>query len=170
MLKEKVEKALNEQIKEEFTASQLYLAMASWAEMKGLEGTAEFLYVHSEEEREHALKLYHYINDRGGHAITPMLEQPEYKYDSIDSVFKDIMEHEKNVSQKINDLVGICLEEKDYTTNSFLQWYVDEQIEEENLFGNLLDKLEMLGDHKGKTYLFDNELKKAAAANTAAAE
>jgi ferritin len=168
MLKERVEKALNEQITEEFTASQLYLAMASWAESNGLEGTANFLYAHSEEEREHALKLYHYINDRGGHAITPKLEQPEYNYDSIDKVFKDIMAHEKQVSEKINNLVGICLEEKDYTTNNFLQWYVEEQIEEENLFGNLLDKLEMLGDHKGKTYLFDNELGKSAAAHTAA--
>lgn len=162
MLKDRVEKALNEQLKIEFTASQLYLAMASWAEMKGLEGTADFLYGHSEEERGHALKLYHFINDRGGHAITPALEQPECKYKDLESVFKAIMAHEKYVSEKINDLVGICMDEKDFTTNQFLQWYVEEQVEEESLFGSLLDKLEMLGKHEGKTYLFDNELGKAA--------
>lgn len=167
MLKEKVEKALNEQISIEFTASQLYLAMASWADKEGMEGTAKFLFAHSDEEREHALKLYHYINDRGGHALTPALEAPQCNYDNIDAMFKAILEHEKYVSEKINDLVGVCMEEKDFTTNQFLQWYVEEQVEEESLFSTLLDKLEMLEGHKGKMYLFDKELDNAAAAHSA---
>ncbi len=158
MLKANVEKVLNEQICIEFTASHLYLAMASWADKEGLEGTAKFLYAHSDEEREHALKLYHYVNDRGGHALTPALEAPQRNYDSIKSVFEAILEHEKYVSEKINDMVGVCLKEHDYTTNQFLQWYVEEQVEEESLFGTLLDKLHMLEGHKGINYLFDKEL------------
>ncbi|MEA2042108.1 MAG: ferritin [Bacteroidota bacterium] len=163
MLSEKVEKSLNEQIKEEFDSSQLYLAMASWAEVKGLNGAAKFLYAHSDEEREHGLKLFHYVNDRGGHAITPELAMPDIKYDDLHTIFKAIYDHEKYISQKINNLVGICLKENDFTTQNFLQWYVQEQIEEESLFGELLDKLELLGEHPGKMYMFDNELDKAAA-------
>ncbi len=162
MLNKKVENALNEQINIEFTASHLYLAMASWADKEGMAGTAKFLYAHSDEEREHALRLYHYVNDRGGHAVTPALEAPQKNYESLDSVFKAILEHEQYVSEKINDLVGVCMQEKDFTTNQFLQWYVEEQVEEESLFSTLLGKLEMLEGHKGKTYLFDKELEAAA--------
>ena len=165
MLSEKVEQALNDQIKEEFDSSQLYLAMASWAETKGLNGAAEFLYAHSDEEREHGLKLFHYVNDRGGHAITPELKKPDVDYSNLHDIFKGIYKHETYISSKINDLVGICLGENDFTTQNFLQWFVQEQIEEETLFGTLLDKLELLGDHPGKMFMFDNELSQAAKAH-----
>ncbi|MCF6184532.1 MAG: ferritin [Bacteroidales bacterium] len=164
MLKEKVEKALNEQIELEQFSSQLYLAMASWAEKNGYNGTANFLYEHSDEEREHMLKLFHYVNDRGSHAIVPQSEKPESEYKSVQKVFEEIYEHEKMISEKINQLVGICYEEKDFTTVNFLQWYVAEQIEEENLFGTILDKLNLLGGDKAKMYMFDNEMEKLTTA------
>lgn len=158
MLTEKVEKALNEQIELEAYSSQIYLAMASWAEKNGYNGSAEFLYTHADEEREHMLKLFHYINDRDGHAIVPELKQPPVEFDSIKSVFQSILDHEKVVSKRINDLVGICVDEKDYTTQNFLQWFVAEQIEEENLSKNILDKLKLLGDAKNNMYLFDRDM------------
>lgn len=156
----KVEKALNKQIELEHFSSQLYLAMASWAEKTGFNGSANFLYEHSDEERGHMLKLFHYVNDRGGHAIVPKVEQPTLEYKSIHDVFKEIFEHEKMITAAINDLVGLCYEEKDFTTVSFLQWYVEEQIEEESLFSNILDKFNLLGGDKAKMYMFDNEMEK----------
>jgi len=162
----KVEKALNKQIELEHFSSQLYLAMASWAEKTGFNGSANFLYEHSDEERGHMLKLFHYVNDRGGHAIVPKVEQPELEYKSIQDVFKEIYEHEKMITGSINNLVGLCYEEKDFTTVSFLQWYVEEQIEEESLFSNILDKFNLLGGDKAKMYMFDNEMEKLTTAQT----
>jgi ferritin len=158
MLTEKVEKALNEQIELEGYSSQLYLAMASWAEKNGYNGSAEFLFIHADEERIHMLKLFHYINDRDGYAIVPALKQPPYEFDSIKAVFQEILDHEKMISGKINDLVAICVEEKDFTTQNFLQWYVSEQIEEENLAKTNMDKLNLLGDAKANMYLFDQDM------------
>ncbi|NPA44717.1 MAG: ferritin [Chlorobi bacterium] len=161
-MNKKVEKALNKQIELELFSSQLYLAMASWAEKTGFNGSANFLYMHSDEERMHMLKLFHYVNDRGGHAIVPSVEQPNLEYKSIHDVFKEIFEHEKMITAAINELVGLCYEEKDFTTVSFLQWYVEEQIEEESLFSNILDKFNLLGGDKAKMYMFDSEMEKMA--------
>ncbi len=163
MLKEKVEKALNEQIEKEGYSSQLYLAMASWAEKSGYNGAAQFLYRHADEEREHMLKLFHYINDRDGYAIVPAIKQPPSKFDSIKAVFEGVLEHEQMITESINNLVGICVEEKDYTTQNFLQWYVNEQIEEENLAKTNLDKLALLGNDKASMYMFDKDMAEMAA-------
>ena len=158
MLTEKVEKALNEQITLEAYSSQLYLSMASWAEKNGYNGSSQFLYEHADEEREHMLKLFHYINDRDGHAIVPSLDKPPYKFDSIKTVFEEVLNHEKMISGSINDLVGTCIDERDYTTQNFLQWYVSEQIEEENLAKTNLDKLMLMGNDKANMYMFDKEM------------
>jgi ferritin len=162
MLNKTVEKALNNQIEVEHFSSLIYLAMASWAETKGYNGAADFLYLHSEEEREHMLKLFHYVNDRGGHAIVPNSDQPKIEYDSLQAIFEEILSHERFVTAEINKLVGICYDEKDYTTQNFLQWYVEEQIEEESLFSTILDKLNLLGGDKASLYLFDSDLEKMA--------
>ena len=160
MLSKKIEEALNKQIEFEHFSSLIYLAMASWAEKNGYNGSANFLYAHSDEEREHMLKLFHYVNDRGGHAVVPKVEQPKLEYESIKSVYKEIYEHEKMISSEINNLVGICYDERDFTTQNFLQWYVEEQIEEESLFSTILDKLNLLGGDKARMYMFDNEMEK----------
>ena len=171
MLKERVEQALNKQIEKEAYSSQLYLSMASWAEKNGYNGAAQFLYHHADEEREHMLKLFHYINDRDGHAIVSALEQPPVNFDSLKAVFEGVLAHEKMITESINELVGICIEEKDYTTQNFLQWYVTEQIEEETLAKTNLDKLALLGDDKANMYMFDKDLAEMAASfGTAEAE
>jgi len=158
MLTKKVEKSLNRQIELEANASQFYLAMASWAETKGLEGVANFFYRHSDEEREHMLKLIKYVNERGGHAIVPALDKPPKVFDCLSHVFQDLLDHEVMVSKEINTVVDICLQDKDYTTHNFMQWYVAEQIEEEALARHILDKLKLIGDDKGGLYLFDRDI------------
>ncbi|GEM50497.1 ferritin [Empedobacter brevis] len=158
MIKDTVLNALNKQIKLEGDSSQLYLAMASWAEVKGLEGTANFLYSHADEERMHMLKLIKFINERGGKAFVPQIEEPKQDFSTLKDVFTAILKHECFVSDSINEIVGLTLEEKDYSTHNFLQWYVSEQIEEEKLARNILDKLEMIGSDKGGLYLFDRDV------------
>ncbi len=158
MLTPKVEEALNRQIEMEAFASQFYLAMASWAECSGYNGTSQFLYKHSDEERMHMLKLVRYVNERGGRAVIPALKQPPKTFEGITSVFEQVLEHEIKVSAEINNVVDVCLEEKDYSTHNFMQWYVAEQIEEEALARNIMDKLKMIGSDKGGLYLFDRDV------------
>lgn len=151
--------ALNEQVRIEAESSQVYLAMASWAEIQpGIDNITAFFYRHSDEERMHMLKLIHFINDRGGFAVVPPLEQPALTFPSIKHAFKALLEHEIMVSDSINKLVDIALQEKDYATHNFLQWYVAEQIEEEALARTMNDKLELIGDDKGGLYLFDRDI------------
>ncbi len=158
MISAKIEKALNQQVLLEAESSQVYLAMASWSEVAGLSGIATFLFKHSDEERLHMLKLVKFINERGGHAVIPALNQPAQKYKSIRELFQEVLTHEVFVSTEINKLVDICLKEKDYTTHNFLQWYVSEQIEEEALARRIMDKLKLIGDDKGGLYIFDRDL------------
>jgi ferritin len=159
MLSPIIEEALNGQIKIEAQSSQIYLAMASWAEVLGFEGVAQFMYAHSDEERMHMLKLVKFINERGGHAKISALDAPPTEFGSFKEMFQELFKHEVKVSACINDLVDICLKEKDYATHNFLQWYVSEQIEEEALARNILDKIKLIGDDKGGFYLFDNDIK-----------
>lgn len=166
MLSKNIENALNEQIKIEAESSQVYLSMASWAETQGFEGVASFMYKHSDEERMHMLKLAKFVNERGGHAKVSALDAPPVSFGSFKEMFQSLFDHEVMVSEKINDLVEITLNLKDYATHNFLQWYVSEQIEEEALARNILDKISLIGDDKGGLYLFDNDVKSLAANNT----
>src|SRR5690606_23590589 len=159
MLSKSIEKALNEQIRVEAESSQIYLAMACWAEVKGLEGIASFMFAQSDEERDHMLKLVKFINERGGHAHISQLNAPNVTFKSFKDMFQMLFEHEVFVSETINNLVDISLQEKDYATHNFLQWYVAEQIEEEAMARSILDKINLIGDDKGGLYLFDRDIK-----------
>lgn len=151
--------ALNKQILMEAQSSQSYLAMGSWAEIQpGLKGVTKFFFRHSDEERMHMLKLIHYVNERGGFAVVPALEQPVMTFVSLKAAFEQLLKHELKVSEGINDLVEIALAEKDYATHNFLQWYVMEQMEEEKLARDCNDKLELIGDDKSGLYLFDRDI------------
>lgn len=158
MISKKIEKLLNQQIGMESDSSQFYLAMASWAERSGYNGVSAFLYRHSDEERQHMLKLIKFVNERGGVSQLPALKSPPVNFKNVNEVFEQLLKHEVKVSNEINKLVDNCLAEKDYTTHNFLQWYVSEQIEEERLARNLLDKLNLIGGDKGGMYLFDRDL------------
>jgi ferritin len=170
MLSKKLETALNKQIKIEADSSQVYLAMASWSEVQGLEGISGFMYAHSDEERMHMLKLVKFVNERGGHAEVPALEAPKKEFGSFQKMFQELFEHELFVSNSINELVHITLEERDYATHNFLQWYVAEQIEEEALARTILDKINLIGEDKGGLYLFDRDVQLITADSAAGPE
>lgn len=161
-MNKRVEAALNDQIKKEASSSQFYLAMASWAETQGLNGTAQFMYLHSDEERFHMLKLVKFVNERGGTAIIPGLENPPAEFSSLSNVFSLLLEHELSVTDAINNLVDVCLQEKDYTTHNFIQWYVSEQLEEEALARTILDKVNMIGEDKAGLYMLDRDLENSS--------
>ena len=151
--------ALNQQVFMEAQSSQAYLAMGSWGEIQpGLKGVTQFFFKHSDEERMHMLKLIHYINERGGFAVIPALQQPVLTFVSLKKAFEELLAHEIKVSESINNLVDLALSEKDYATHNFLQWYVNEQIEEERLARECNDKLELIGDDKSGLYLFDRDI------------
>lgn len=159
MLSQSMQEALNNQVRLEASSSQAYLAMASWCEIQaGLDNIAEYFYQQSEEERLHMLKLMRFINERGGFALVPALEQPIVTHKGLKSMFEEFLKHEINVSNSINELVDLALKEKDYATHNFLQWYVSEQIEEEKSARILNDKLEMIGEDKSGLYLFDRDI------------
>jgi len=156
MLTKSLQKNLNEQVAKEAYSSVLYLAMASWAEVNGLQGVAQWLYVQSDEERIHMLKFIKYINERGGVAIVPELKKPPVEYKTVKDLFIMVLKHEEYISRSINEIVGICVEEKDFTTNSWIQFFVNEQIEEEASAKTILDKLHLVGENN--MYLFDRDI------------
>jgi ferritin len=156
MLSKKMLDILNNQVEKEAYASQLYLSMASWTEAQGLEGVSSWFYAQAEEERVHMLKFVRYINERGGHAIVPSLAQPPKDFESVKAVFEASLEHEQMVTGAINNIVALSLEEKDYTTNNWIQWFVTEQLEEETSVQNILDKLNLLGG--SHLYMFDRDI------------
>lgn len=158
MMSNEMKNALNQQIKIEAESSQIYLGMASWAETEGLNGIADFLYSHADEERQHMLKLIRYVNERGGHAIIPSLDGPENNYKNVSELFECFLSHEEEVTKKIHQLVDLSMSKHDYSTHSFLQWFVAEQIEEEALARTILDKLKLIGDNKAGFYMFDRDL------------
>ncbi|MBK7410449.1 MAG: ferritin [Saprospirales bacterium] len=158
MLSKAMEKSLNEQIALEGYASFLYLSMASWCENQTLTGCAAFMFRQSEEERQHMLRIFHYINDVGEHALTPAVAQPPYEWPSIQVLLEQVYAHEQKVSASIDRLVAQSYEEKDHKTLSFLQWYVEEQREEETLMRTILDRIRLIGEGPQSLYYIDKEI------------
>jgi len=166
----KMEEELNAQMTREANASQFYLSMASWAEVQGYPGIAKFLYHHSDEEREHMLKFMAFINQRGGHCKVSALDSPPADPQALSELFDKILEQEISNSNEINRIVEIGYAEKDYPTNNFLQWFVEEQIEEEALATQLIDQLKILGEespNRGGLYEFDRNIGNLTEATTA---
>jgi len=159
MLSKNIEKALNKQIRIEAESSQIYLSMACWAESKGFEGVAEFMFAQADEEREHMLRLLKYLIERGGQAEISDLNRPPSDFNSPKAMFEEVLKHEIFVSESINELVAITFEEKDFATHNFLQWYVAEQIEEEATARTILDKINLIGVDKIGFYLFDKDVR-----------
>jgi ferritin len=156
MLKKNVEDLCNRQVEREGYSSNLYLAMASWAETNGLSGVAAWLYVQADEEKLHMLKFIKYINERGGKAVIPAFQKPGADFQNVENVFQEVMKHEQFVTNSINEIVALTLEEKDFNTHNFLQWFVMEQIEEEASAKAILDKIHLLG--KDNLYQFDRDI------------
>lgn len=156
MLKKKVEDLCNRQVEREGYSSNLYLSMASWAEVNGFKGVSDWLYAQADEERIHFLKFIKYINERGGNAVIPSLKKPAASFKSVEELFNEVLKHEEFITASINEIVAVSLDEKDFNTQNFLQWFITEQVEEEASVRTIIDKLRLVG--KNNMYQFDRDI------------
>ncbi len=149
---------MNEQIRYEQYSAHYYLAMAAYFSSENLSGFENFFLVQADGERFHAMKFYNYINEVGGRVEIKGLEDLKNDFESIQEVFELALKHEQFVTSRINKLMDIANEEKDYATISFLKWFIDEQIEEENTMGTILNKLKRIGENGAGIMMLDREL------------
>ncbi|MGD2269743.1 MAG: ferritin [Desulfobacterales bacterium] len=168
MLSEKIEKALNDQLNAELYSSYMYLSMHAYFKSTGLEGFANWMYAQAQEEVTHGMKFYEFINQRGGRVILQQIDTPPFEWASPLEVFEATLKHEQKVTGLINDLVELASQEHDHATNIFLQWFVSEQVEEEESVEGVLQQLRLLSDAKGGLFMVDRELAKRAPAIAAA--
>lgn len=160
MLSDSIVALVNRQINREFFSCNLYLQMSAWCEGKGLPGSASFLKRHADEELAHGRKLFDYLHEAGGMPVIGAIAAPPTEFESLVDVLKKTYEHEKFITASINELAGAALEEKDFSTFQFLQWYVAEQHEEEKLFRSILDKATLIGTEGRSLYFLDKEIRK----------
>ncbi len=158
MFSKRMEEALNNQVNAEFYSAWYYLSMAVWAKNKGFDGTYNFMVKQAQEEEGHAMKFINYIIDVGGKVELKGIEKPPTSFESLKDVFAKALEHERYVTSLINKLVALAEEEKDYATYNFLQWFIEEQVEEESTMSGILTKLEMIGDSKNGLFMIDSKL------------
>ena len=157
-MNEKIETGINNQINMELSSSYLYLSMATWCEANNLRGAAHWLKTQAHEEMLHMGKMYTYINDRDGRVKLLAIPEPKSKWSSVEDIFKNVLNHEKDITAKINELVGLSNELNDHATLTFLQWFVTEQVEEEANARDILDQIKLIGDAPGGLYMLDKEL------------
>ena len=158
MISKKMEDALNEQVNAELYSAYLYLSMESYFKSENLNGFANWMRVQTQEEVAHAMKIYDFINERGGRVTLKTIEGPQTEWDSSLAVFTAAYEHEQKVTGLINDLVDLAIKEKDHATNSFLQWFVNEQVEEESSADEIVQQLKMMENAPGGMFMLDREL------------
>ncbi len=158
MLDERMEETLNFQFNRELYSGYLYLAMAAYFEDQDLSGFANWMRIQAQEELSHAMKFYDYIVRRGGRAVMADIEAPENEWESATTVFEQVYEHEQMVTGLINKLVDLALELKDHATHNFLQWFVAEQVEEEESASGVLQKVKLASESKSGIYMLDQEL------------
>jgi ferritin len=158
MFNKKMEKSFNEQINEELYSAYLYLSMVAYFESTNLPGFANWMRVQTQEEVVHAMKFYDYINQRNGRVILTALADPQIEWKSPMDAFEAAYKHEMHITAKINELVNLAIEEKDHAANMFLQWFVNEQVEEEKNPSDIIQKLKMIKDSSEGLYMLDKEL------------
>ncbi len=158
MLKQTVQDAMNEQIKNELYSAYLYLSMAAYCESINLPGFAHWMRMQDEEERIHGMKFYDFIHERGGRVILHAIDQPTAEFESPLDVFEKTLEHEQHVTSLINNLYALAVEEKDYASQIFLQWFISEQVEEEDSASQIIETLKMIENSRQGLLMLDREL------------
>ncbi len=158
MISEKLLDTFNQQLKYEFEAANIYLAMAAYCKAEDLEGFANFFIVQAEEERFHAMKFFNFIDEIGERIVMSGYDNPNNSYDSLEDVFTAALKHEQKVTAQINNLMSLALEEKHYASVNFLNWFIDEQVEEEAMFSSLIAKIKRVTNSPEGIYMLDNEL------------
>ncbi|MCS4487305.1 H-type ferritin FtnA [Staphylococcus americanisciuri] len=158
MLDQQLLEALNNQMNHEFFAAHAYMAMAAYCDNNSYDGFANFYIEQAKEERFHGQKIYDYINDRGEKAVFQALDAPKVDFNSILETFEDGLKQEQDVTRRFYNLSEIANDKKDYATISFLNWFLDEQVEEESMFETHIDYLKRIGDDSNTLYLYEKEL------------
>ena len=163
MLSKTIQDAMNEQIKNELYSAYLYLSMSAYCEAANLPGFAHWMRVQAQEEEAHAMKFYDFIYERGGRVVLQAIDQPPVEFQSPLNVFEQTLEHEQKVTALIHDLYTLAVQEKDYASQAFLQWFVTEQVEEEASATQIVETLKMIGDKGHALLMLDRELGKRGA-------
>ena len=158
MLSKKLESAINEQINAEIWSAYLYLSMSAHFGAEGLPGISNWFKVQFREEMDHALKFMDYMIAKGNRVELSSIDKVDTSWNSILAAFEDTLQHEKVVTSRINNLVAMARDEKDFATENMLQWFVNEQVEEEEAAKALIDSLKLIGDNGFGIYTFDKEL------------
>ncbi len=158
MLSSKMEDTLNNQINAELYSAYVYLAMSAYFEGRDLQGMAAWMRAQAQEEAAHAMKIFGYIAERGGSVKLAAIEGPPTSWDSPLAVFENAYKHEQHVTSLIHKLVDLAIGEKDHATKNMLDWFVDEQVEEEASANAIVQKLKMIGDHTPGLLMLDREL------------
>jgi ferritin len=169
MLSDKMQAALNRQLNAELYSGYLYLSMNAYFKALNLDGFANWMYYQAQEELTHGMKFYDFINQRGGQVVLGQIEAPPTTWGSPLAVFEATLAHEQKVTGLINDLMEVALSERDHATQIFLQWFVSEQVEEEESVGGVLEQLKLMGAAEGGLFMIDRELAKRGAGSEPAA-
>jgi len=160
MISKTMEAALNRQINRELYSAYLYLSMSAYFETATLKGFAKWMRVQAKEEQVHAMKIYDYVIARGGKVVLEAIEEPKGKWTSAGKIFEEVYAHEQKVTGMIHALVDLSLKEKDHATFEMLQWFVREQVEEEEHASEILSQITMVGDVPGHLFYLDHQLGK----------
>lgn len=158
MISKNLENAINEQINFEFYSAYTYLAMSAYAEEIDFPGAANFFKIQAQEELDHARKMYDYLFQKGGKVVLEAVEKPKAEFDNLLNIFEEGLKHEQTVTKRIYNIANIALDEKEHATMSFLSWFVDEQVEEEENFTNLVKKIKRASGNEANLYMIDDEL------------
>jgi len=158
MISKTLTTALNDQVNAEIYSAYLYLSMSAYAEGTGLKGAANWLYTQAQEEMAHAIHMYQYVLDRGAAPVLPAIQSPEASFAGLTDIFKKVFAHEQKVTERLNKIATLAMQENDHACYQFIMWYVNEQVEEEAGAQDILSKLELIGDNKGHLLNLDNEL------------
>ena len=147
LLSTEIELLLNQQIKKEAHSSSMYLSMASWCDRNGFDGSADFFFKQSDEERHHQIKLYKYLLDMGGTSLSPEIINIKIEFGSFREVFEDALEQEIAITQSFKNIAARCHKEQDFVTMEFLNWFLREQREEEYIARRALELFEVIGEN-----------------------
>lgn len=158
MISKTLEKAINKQINKELYSEYLYVAMQAWFADQNLDGFANWMAVQGQEEHFHAMKFFNYLIERGGRVELLAIEKPPKDFTKPLKAFQMALEHEQFITKSINELMDLAIKESDHAAKSFLQWYVDEQVEEEASADRIVHRLEMVKDNPQGLFMMDNEL------------
>jgi len=162
MLSKEVEKAINNQIKNEYYSSYIYLSMAAYCESINMQGFAKWMRTQSDEEMKHAMRLFDYVIDRDGRVVLQSIPKPPLEFGSLAKIFQQVLDHEREVTSLINKLYELAINDNDHATAVELQWFISEQVEEEKSAKDILGKLKLAGDDPSALLILDRQLSERA--------